>query len=64
MKFEDLSPDQQEKAKACKTTEELLELAKAEGYELSDEDLNAISGGQKWGERNRCREWECGVVGR
>ena len=48
MKFEELSQEQQEKAKACKTPEDLLELAKEEGYELSENDLQAISGGTSW----------------
>ena len=45
MNFEDLSPEQQQKAKACKTPEDILALAKEEGYELSDEELSGISGG-------------------
>lgn len=45
MMFEDLSPELQEKAIACKTPEELLELAKSEGKELSEEELEAINGG-------------------
>ena len=45
MKFEDLSPELQEKAVACKTPEELFELAKAEGVELGEEELEAINGG-------------------
>lgn len=48
MQFEDLTPELQEKAKACKSVEELVELAKSEGVELSDESLDAISGGGKW----------------
>ena len=48
MKFSDLTPEQQEKARACKTPEDMLALAKAEGYELSDEDLEAVSGGNAW----------------
>ena len=32
-----ISPELYEKAKACKTSEELLALAKKEGYKLSDE---------------------------
>ena len=48
--FKDLTPEQQEKARACKTPEDVLALAKAEGYELSDEDLEAVSGGIEWGE--------------
>jgi len=40
-----LTPEQLEKAKTCKNSKELLALAKAEGFELSDEQLQAISGG-------------------
>jgi len=62
MNIENLAPEMQEKAKACKTAEELLTLAKEEGYELTDDDLEAVAGGRKWGEP--CNEWICGVVGR
>lgn len=48
MNLENLTPQQIERAKACKTPDELLALAKEEGYELSDEDLNAVSGGATW----------------
>ncbi len=42
-----LTAAQIEKARACKNTEELLELAKKEGIELTDEQLEAVSGGCK-----------------
>ena len=47
MDFEslDISPELREKAKACKTSEELLALAKKEGYKLSDAEMEAVSGG-------------------
>ena len=45
MKFEDLTSEQKEKVHACKTPEELRALAKAEGFELSDKELEEISGG-------------------
>lgn len=48
MKFEDLTPEQMEKAKACKTPEDILALAKGEGYELSNEELDGLSGGEAW----------------
>lgn len=48
--FDDLTPEQQEKVRACKTTEDLVALAKEEGYELSDEDLEAMAGGSIWGD--------------
>ena len=48
MDFKDISPELREKAKACKTPEELLALAKKEGYKLSDEEMEAVSGGKSW----------------
>lgn len=45
MKFKGLSPELREKAEACKTPEELLALAKSEGYKLSEAELEAVSGG-------------------
>lgn len=48
MKFEDLSPEMQEKARACTTPEEILALARKEGYDLSEEELSAVSGGVSW----------------
>ncbi len=49
MRFENLniSPELAEEVKACETPEEVLALAKKKGYKLSDEDLEAMSGG--WG---------------
>jgi len=43
--FKDLTDEQLAKAKACKNSDELLELAKREGYTLTDEQLAAVSGG-------------------
>jgi predicted RNA-binding Zn-ribbon protein involved in translation (DUF1610 family) len=40
-----LTEEQIAKAKACKNHDELLELAKKEGVELTDEQLSTISGG-------------------
>ena len=45
MDFNDLTNEQKEKARACKTPEEILALARAEGYELTDEQLEGVSGG-------------------
>ena len=45
MDFKDLSPKLREKAQACTTPEELLALAKQEGYKLSDKEMEAVSGG-------------------
>ena len=40
-----LTEEQIARVKACKSHEELLALAKQEGVELTDEQLEAISGG-------------------
>ena len=40
-----LTPEQLEKVKHCQTQEELLKLAKAEGIELTSEQIEAVSGG-------------------
>ena len=45
MNYEDLTPEQLDKARACKSAEELVELAKEEGVELTDEQVEFISGG-------------------
>ena len=56
MNFDDLkNPELQEKLKGAKTPEELLAIAKEEGYELSDEQLDSISAaGDKW---YNCFNW-------
>ena len=46
MRFEDLTPELREKAKACNTADELVALAEAEGIELSDKELDGIAGGE------------------
>lgn len=43
--FNDLTPEQMEKARACKNAAELIALAKAEGVELTDDQLEGIAGG-------------------
>ena len=41
----DLTPEQIAKIRGCKNQEELLALAKAEGVELTQEQLESVSGG-------------------
>ena len=48
MTFDDLTDEQKARVKACKTADELIALAKEEGVELSEEQLNSISGGDSW----------------
>ena len=40
-----LSEEQIKKVEACKSSDEILALAKAEGVELNEEQLAAVSGG-------------------
>ena len=62
-KIKDISPELKDKVRACHTPEEMHELAKEEGYELSDEELDGIAGGwcdeHEWG----CPADKCGVYG-
>ena len=46
--YDGLSDDLKKKVTECKTSEELMNLAKNEGIELTDEQMNAISGGIQW----------------
>ena len=43
--YDNLSDELKEKAKACKTMDELMALAGKEGIELPDEALDAVAGG-------------------
>ena len=43
--FKSLSKEQMAKLKGCNNVEELLALAKQEGVELTDEQLEAVNGG-------------------
>lgn len=45
MDFKNLTPEQQERIKACKTPEELNALVQEYGENLTEEELSAISGG-------------------
>lgn len=58
MDFKDISPELQAKAKECTTGEELVALAKEQGYELTDADLDCIAGGG-WG----CSDHVCTALG-
>ena len=49
--LKNLSDEQKAQLKNCKTPEDMLAFAKKAGYELSDDALDAVSGG----------EWHCNV---
>lgn len=57
MEFKDLTPQQQEKARMCKTPEDVIALAKESGYKLSDDELENVSGGVDWS----CNDQNCSV---
>ena len=49
--YTSVTPEQMERFESCKSSEELLELLKTEGFELDDDQLRMISGGEeqfKW----------------
>jgi len=50
-RWKSLTPEQKEKAKSAKTPEDILALAKEDGYELSDDELESIAGGDNWTEQ-------------
>ena len=64
MNIEDLTHEQKEKLKACETPEELLEKSREIGYELSEEELSAVSGGGMWScsDDAPCDPYICGKV--
>ena len=55
----DISDELREKAKACKSPEEILALAKSEGYKLSEAELDEISGGYDSVWTNSKEKLEC-----
>ena len=60
MNFENLSEELKEKARACTSAEELMALAQQEGIELSDQELESVSGGA-WN-CGDCTDYVCQVV--
>ena len=60
MNYEDLTPEQIEKAKSCKTAAELVKLAEAEGIDLTDEHLDAVAGGS-WNDGLKDCSTMCGT---
>ena len=56
-----LSEEQIAKVRECKSTEELLALAKEEGVELTEEQLKAVSGGSCFESEIKCPK--CGYSG-
>ena len=55
--WDSLTDEQKEKAKACKTPDELAALAGKEGIELPDELLDAVAGGFVF-RNSETKQWE------
>ena len=64
MSHENLSPEQQERARACESPEELAALAEEEGLELSDEMLEVIAGGGSPSDCDKFHPHLCRDLGR
>lgn len=54
MELKDLTPEQRASFEACSTPEEILALAKKEGFELSEDQLEQFSGGGFWDSSLKC----------
>ena len=67
MIIEDMTPEQKERALACKTPEEVFALAKEDGLELTQEEFETVSGGSTcWDncpDASGCSTHRCGIVG-
>ena len=59
MNYENLTAEQMEAVKACKTPDEMLALAREQGYELSEDELDAVAGGSFW----NCEDFDANVCG-
>lgn len=56
-------PEFQERLRACKSAKEVVELARDQGIELTDEQLEQIAGGSFWGDEITGYEITCGYCG-
>jgi len=54
MNYDDLTDEQKNKLVGCTTPEEILALAKDEGVELDDKDLEKVAGGIDWDDSMPC----------
>ena len=46
--FDNIPEELADKAKNCKNPEEILALVQEAGFELSDDELQSVSGGASW----------------
>ena len=55
MDIENLTTEQIEKAKLCQTAEDFVAFAEREGIELTDEELDTVSGGAYWDSKDETK---------
>ena len=53
-----LTDEQKKKVEAAQAPEELLTIAKETGYELTQDELEEVSGGYSW---KVCKRYDCNV---
>ena len=53
-----LTDEQKKKVEAAQSPEELLTIAKETGYELTQDELEEVSGGYSW---KVCKRYDCNV---
>ena len=58
-RFEGISDEVKAKVIACKTPEEILELAESEGMSLNIDELEEVFGGRAWGNCSQVSTGHC-----
>ena len=61
--LEALTDEMRAKVQACENSEDLIDLAKSEGVELSDKQMEDISGGSGWIDCFQCDYFSCHSTG-
>lgn len=61
--LEGLTEEMRASIDACKTPEDLIALAESEGVELSDEQMEMVSGGAVWDDCFDCNTYACKASG-
>lgn len=56
--WNELTEGQRARVRACETPDDIMALAKEEGYELSEDELEGIAGGF-WGSLLDCTSKDC-----
>lgn len=57
--WNELTEEKRARVRACETPDDIMALAKEEGYELSEDELEGIAGGGFWGTMLDCTSKNC-----